>query len=70
MAALIQSGVCRVVVGIRHPLAHLRGNAVRSLRSAGISVDILEDAASSAEPERVAECLHACLRVNEVPEYL
>ncbi|BDA48102.1 Riboflavin biosynthesis protein RibD at N-terminal half [Coccomyxa sp. Obi] len=65
VAALVQSGVRRVVVGIRHPLAHLRGNAVRALRSAGVSVDVLEDAGSSADPERVAECLHACLQVNE-----
>ena len=70
VAALIQSGVRRVVLGIRHPLAHLRGNAVRALRSAGVCVDILEDAGPSTDPERVAECLQACLQVNEVPLFV
>lgn len=66
MAALIQAGVSRVVLGIRHPLAHLRGKAVRALRSSGVTVDILEDAGSSVDPQRFEECLHACLQVNEV----
>ncbi|KAK9907626.1 hypothetical protein WJX75_007205 [Coccomyxa subellipsoidea] len=65
VAALIQAGVSRVVLGIRHPLAHLRGKAVRALRSSGVTVDILEDAGSSVDPQRFEECLHACLQVNE-----
>ena len=67
VAALIHAGVRRVVLGIRHPLAHLRGKAVRALRSSGVTVDILEDAGSSADPDRLEECLRACLQVNEVP---
>lgn len=31
----------RVVVGIRHPLQHLRGKAIRALRSEGLQVDVL-----------------------------
>ena len=29
------------MVGIRHPLQHLRGNAIRALRSQGVEVDVL-----------------------------
>lgn len=28
-------------MGIRHPLQHLRGNAVRALRGHGLQVDVL-----------------------------
>lgn len=28
-------------MGIRHPLQHLRGKAVRALRSQGVQVDVL-----------------------------
>jgi len=66
VAALIHSGVRRVVVGIRHPLAHLRGGAVRALRASGVTVDILEETGAAADPARVEECLLACLRANEV----
>lgn len=30
-----------MVIGMRHPLQHLRGNAVCALRSQGVQVDIL-----------------------------
>lgn len=30
-----------MVVGIRHPLQHLRGNAVKALRSQGLQVHVL-----------------------------
>lgn len=62
----MQSGVSRVVIGIRHPLSHLRGIAIKSLRGAGLTVDVLGESGSSAEPERLQECLNACLWVNEV----
>lgn len=31
----------RVVVGIRHPLKHLRGSAIREMRSHGVEVNVL-----------------------------
>jgi len=30
-----------VVIGIRHPLNHLRGNAIQALRGEGVQVDVL-----------------------------
>jgi diaminohydroxyphosphoribosylaminopyrimidine deaminase/5-amino-6-(5-phosphoribosylamino)uracil reductase len=39
--ALVGAGVARVVVGLRHPLPHLRGRAVAALRRAGVRVDVL-----------------------------
>ncbi|CAN1345366.1 Riboflavin biosynthesis protein PYRR, chloroplastic [Linum perenne] len=42
VSALVQAGVARVVVGVRHPLKHLQGRAVRALRSEGLQVDVLE----------------------------
>ncbi|XP_049392055.1 riboflavin biosynthesis protein PYRR, chloroplastic-like isoform X1 [Solanum stenotomum] len=41
VSALIKAGISRVVVGIRHPLQHLRGNAIHALRSEGLQVDVL-----------------------------
>ncbi|CAN1236127.1 Riboflavin biosynthesis protein PYRR, chloroplastic [Linum grandiflorum] len=41
VSALVQAGVARVVVGVRHPLKHLQGRAVRALRSEGLQVDVL-----------------------------
>ena len=46
--ALVQAGVARVVVGLRHPLPHLRGVAVGDLRAAGLEVDVLGDIAFSS----------------------
>nr|KYP64170.1 Riboflavin biosynthesis protein ribD [Cajanus cajan] len=40
VSALLQGGVKRVVIGMRHPLQHLRGNAVRALRNQGLHVDL------------------------------
>ncbi|XP_022149979.1 riboflavin biosynthesis protein PYRR, chloroplastic-like [Momordica charantia] len=55
------AGIKRVVFGIRHPLQHLRGNAVRALRSQGVQVDVLgEDLKSRA----IEEARKACLLVN------
>ncbi|GBF98837.1 riboflavin biosynthesis chloroplastic [Raphidocelis subcapitata] len=73
VAALIQSGVSRVVVGLRHPLRHLRNRAVAALRAAGVRVDVLAVrgvAAASTDGEEGREdpesaALLACLRANE-----
>ncbi|PKI33595.1 hypothetical protein CRG98_046014, partial [Punica granatum] len=57
VSALVQAGIVRVVVGMRHPLQHLRGNAVRALRSQGIRVDVLgEDLQSKAVEEAQKSC--------------
>ncbi|XP_059665601.1 riboflavin biosynthesis protein PYRR, chloroplastic [Cornus florida] len=61
VSSLIKAGITRVVVGIRHPLQHLRGNAVRALRSEGLHVDVLgEDIQSKV----IEEALKSCLLVN------
>ncbi|OWM74807.1 hypothetical protein CDL15_Pgr004574 [Punica granatum] len=61
VSALVQAGIARVVVGMRHPLQHLRGNAVRALRSQGIQVDVPgEDLQSKA----VEEAQKSCCLVN------
>lgn len=41
--SLIQSGISRAVVGLRHPLPHLRGKAIKALQASGIAVDVLSD---------------------------
>ncbi|GLC48449.1 hypothetical protein PLESTB_000099000 [Pleodorina starrii] len=41
--ALVRGGVSRVVVGLRHPLRHLRSRAIGMLRAAGVRVDVLAD---------------------------
>jgi diaminohydroxyphosphoribosylaminopyrimidine deaminase/5-amino-6-(5-phosphoribosylamino)uracil reductase len=48
IAALVQSGVSRVVVGLRHPLRHLRNKAVTALRRAGVRTDVLGDGGAGA----------------------
>ncbi|KAL5566723.1 hypothetical protein UlMin_029887 [Ulmus minor] len=61
VSALVQAGIERVVVGIRHPLQHLRGNAVEALRSQGVQVDVLgEDLRSKI----IEEARKSCLLVN------
>lgn len=44
--ALTEAKVARVVVGMKHPLAHLRGTGIAALRSRGIAVGELEPGAS------------------------
>lgn len=47
------------MVGIRHPLQHLHGNAIRSLRGQGLQVDVVgEDLKSKIMEVRI------CLSVN------
>ena len=63
---ILLAGVARAVVGLRHPLAHLRGAGVAAMRRAGVAVDVLGEAPVLGSPERCAEALDACVRVNEV----
>ncbi|KAJ9703292.1 hypothetical protein PVL29_004903 [Vitis rotundifolia] len=61
VSALVKAGITRVVVGIRHPLQHLRSHALRAMRSEGLQVDVLgEDLKSKV----VEEALKSCLIVN------
>ncbi|GAB2287143.1 hypothetical protein Dimus_021529 [Dionaea muscipula] len=61
VSALIQAGLERVVVGIRHPLQHLRGNAIRALRSEGLQVDVLGE---DLHGKIIEEALKSCCLVN------
>ncbi len=65
-AALLAAGVSRVVVGLPHPLSHLRGAAIGSLRAHGVDVDVLGVAHTAADPVTEQAALEACLNVNEV----
>ncbi|KAL6970724.1 hypothetical protein U1Q18_030417 [Sarracenia purpurea var. burkii] len=61
VSALIQAGITRVVIGIRHPLQHLRGNAIRALRSEELRVDVLGE---DLQSKTIEEALKSCLLVN------
>lgn len=61
VSALVQAGVTRVVIGIRHPLQHLRGKAVRAFRSEGLLVDVLGE---DLQCKTMEESLKSCLLVN------
>lgn len=61
VSALIKAGISRVVVGIRHPLQHLRGKAINSLRNEGVQVDVLGEELQS---KIIEEALKDCLIVN------
>jgi diaminohydroxyphosphoribosylaminopyrimidine deaminase/5-amino-6-(5-phosphoribosylamino)uracil reductase len=65
--ALVAAGVARVVVGLRHPLPHLRGTAISALRAQGVAVAVLGEAplAPGAAPEAADEALDACLAAND-----
>ncbi|MEW5315496.1 MAG: hypothetical protein WDW38_006920 [Sanguina aurantia] len=65
LSALIEAGVSRVVVGLRHPLQHLRGGAVQLLRSRGVTVDVLGEAQADCDEEDEQVSLAACLAANE-----
>lgn len=46
------------MVGIRHPLQHLHGNAIRSLRGQGLQVDVVgEDLKSKIMEVRLYVCM-------------
>ncbi|KAJ0014574.1 hypothetical protein Pint_21261 [Pistacia integerrima] len=55
------AGITRVVVGIRNPLQHLRGNAVRALRSQGLQVHVLGE---DLQSKIIEEARKSCLLVN------
>ncbi|MBA0852806.1 hypothetical protein Goshw_010016 [Gossypium schwendimanii] len=61
VSALVQAGISRAVIGMRHPLQHLRGNAIRALRSQGLQVDVLGE---DMQSKLVEEARKACLLVN------
>ncbi|GMI94186.1 pyrimidine reductase, PHOTOSENSITIVE 1 [Hibiscus trionum] len=61
VSALVQAGITRAVIGMRHPLQHLRGNAIRALRSQGLLVDVLGE---DMQSKLVEEARKACLLVN------
>ena len=60
------AGVSRVVVGLPHPLRHLRGSTTAALRAAGVRVDVLGSSPCLASAASQQDALHACLSVNEV----
>ncbi|KAF3452470.1 hypothetical protein FNV43_RR02903 [Rhamnella rubrinervis] len=62
VTALVQAGITNVVVGIRHPLQHLRGNAVKALRSQGLQVHVLGE--DDLKSKTIEEARKACLLVN------
>ncbi|XAR65785.1 hypothetical protein NMG60_11011729 [Bertholletia excelsa] len=61
VSALLQAGISRVVIGIRHPLQHLRGHAIRALRSEKLVVDVLGE---DLQSKTIEEALKSCLLVN------
>ena len=64
--ALVQAGVARVVVGLRHPMPHASGRAVAALREQGVRVDVLGECAAQRDAEAVLEeARYACLEANE-----
>ncbi|CAO2837513.1 unnamed protein product [Amaranthus hypochondriacus] len=61
VSALIQAGIKRVVIGIRHPSKHLRGRAIQALRSEGVQVDVLGE---DLQSDVVEDAIKSCLLVN------
>ncbi|XP_021969997.1 riboflavin biosynthesis protein PYRR, chloroplastic isoform X4 [Helianthus annuus] len=61
VSAFIKAGITRVVVGIRHPLQHLRGKAIQTLRTQGLQVDVLGEDIPSIS---IQDALKSCLVVN------
>jgi len=60
--ALKEAGLARVVVGLRHPLQHLRGRAIDTLRSSGVCVEV---GGEELNTEGIfKEALRACQVVN------
>lgn len=57
-----QAGISRVVVGIRHPLQHLRGKAIQALRSKGVQVDVLGEDLRS----KIFEVIKICNQFTSV----
>lgn len=55
-----------MVFGIRHPLPHSRGLAIKELRQHGLQVDVLGEAACFEDMHLEESVIHQCLAVNEV----
>lgn len=66
LSALIQAEVSRVVIGIRHPLAHCRGAAIHDLRQHGVRVDVLGEAPCLEAVAWEESVLQKCFVANEV----
>lgn len=49
------------MIGIRHPLQHLRGNAIRALRREGLQVDVIGE---NLHGKNLEEARKSCLIVN------
>ncbi|KAL3699032.1 hypothetical protein R1sor_017054 [Riccia sorocarpa] len=62
LTALIQAKVSKVVVGLRHPLKHLRGKAIQGLRAEGIAVDVLGE--DLIEGDQLQDVTRACQLIN------
>eukprot|EP00775_Hariotina_reticulata_P012021 gene12021-12166_t len=67
LTALLAAGVSRVVVGLRHPLAHLRSKAITAYQAAGLDVVTLGEAplAPGIDPAAADVVLNACMVANE-----
>ena len=63
--ALLSAGVARVVIGLRHPNAALRGNTINALHAAGIPVLILSESPSTASLDAVNAADLAVLAAND-----
>ena len=64
-AALVAAGVRRVVVGMRHPLPHFRGQALQAYSAAGLAVEVLGESPCQAGLEEQLATLQQCLKANE-----
>lgn len=62
--------MARVVVGLRHPLRHLRSEAIGALQDAGVQVDVLGEARCSAPSSEEDATYAACLTANEVRQFV
>ncbi|KAL3138303.1 hypothetical protein ABBQ32_006115 [Trebouxia sp. C0010 RCD-2024] len=65
LSALVQAEVSRVVIGMRHPLAHCRGAAIQELRQHGIRVDVLGEAPCLEAVGLEESALQKCFVANE-----
>ncbi|KAL3630919.1 hypothetical protein CASFOL_023903 [Castilleja foliolosa] len=61
VSALVKAGIGRVVIGMRHPLQHLRGKAVDAFKGEGLVVDVLGE---NIQSKTLEEGLKSCLLVN------
>ena len=68
VAALVDAGVARCVVGIEHPVAGVRGRAVAALRAAGVTVDVLREGDGDSD-SATREAARRCREVNRALLY-